>query len=158
VIHHGGKLYKPTVDTSTSNPVSAANMRKIFERIEKSNYLPQGTPGHGFNGYFQTNMNKAAPLAQPALGVMQAIAHNLSLSTNQADLTTMMSSDANFLDPQRDYQTGIWGLPVHQKANGERFASRDYVQDTINAKFPLTLSMNSLATRVLFDNGEFLCP
>lgn len=132
---------------------NAGNMRKIFQRIEKSHYLPQGTAGHGFNGYFQTNMNKPTSLGQPALGVMQAIASNLSLSTSQADITTMMGSDANFLDPQRDYKTGIWGLPVHQKANGQRFAARDYIQETINAKFPLTLSINSLATRVLFDNG-----
>lgn len=42
------------------------------------------------------------------------------------------------------------GLPTHTKSNGERFSSRDYIQDTIKAKFPLTLSVNSLATRVLF--------
>jgi len=141
------------VYTISSNYASAANMRKIFQRIEKSHYLPKGTAGHGFDGYFQTNMNKPRSLAQPALGVMQAIAQNLSLSTSQADITALMGSDANFLDPQRDYKTGIWGLPVHQKSNGQRFASRDYIQDTINAKFPLTLSVNSLATRVLFDNG-----
>lgn len=128
-------------------------MRKIFERIEKNNYLPVGTAGHGFNGYFQTNMNKPTSIGQPVTGIIQAIAQNFSISTKQSDLVTLMGSDANFLDPKRDFKTGIWGLPIHGKANGERYSSRDYIQDTINKKFPLKLSLNSLATRVLFSNS-----
>lgn len=128
-------------------------MRKIFQRIEHNNYLPAGTAGHGFDGYFQTNMGKVTSLGQPILGMMQAIAQNFSASTAQADLTTMVQSDPNFLDPQRDFKNGIFGLPRHQKPSGERYSSRDYIQDTIKANFPLTLSMNSLATRVLFDDG-----
>jgi len=132
---------------------NAANMRKIFERIEKNNYLPQGTAGHGFNGYFQTNMNKPASISQPVLGIIQAIAANFSKSTDQAQIASMMSSDPNGPDPKRDWTNGIFGLATHAKANGDRFSSRDYILDTIKAKFPLTLSINSLATRVLFDSG-----
>ena len=128
-------------------------MRKIFERIEKNNYLPQGTAGHGFNGYFQTNMNKPASISQPVLGIIQAIAANFSKSTDQAQIASMMSSDPNGPDPKRDWTNGIFGLATHAKANGDRFSSRDYILDTIKAKFPLTLSINSLATRVLFDSG-----
>tara|TARA_R110002003_G_scaffold40_11_gene2743 strand:+ start:31715 stop:33070 length:1356 start_codon:yes stop_codon:yes gene_type:complete len=128
-------------------------MRKIFQRIEKNNYLPANTAGHGFSGYFQTNINKPTSIGQPVLGIMQAIAANFSLSTTQADLTNLMGSDANFLDPKRDWQTGIWGLPVHAKASGERYSSRDYIKDTTDKQFPLTLSLNSLATRVLFSTS-----
>lgn len=136
---------------------SADNMRKIFERIEKNNYLPKGTAGHGFNGYFQTNMNKPASIGQPVLGIAQAIAQNFSYSTAQADILTRMGSDANYLDPQRDWTTGIFGLPQHTKANGDRYSSRDYIQDTIQKKFPLKLSTTSLATRVLFDLNSTSC-
>jgi choline dehydrogenase len=132
---------------------SSDNMRKIFQRIERNNYLPVGTAGHGFNGYFQTNMTKPASIEQPVLGIAQAIAQNFSLPTNQTELTTLMHSDANFLDPKRDFKSGIWGLPVHAKANGERYSSRDYIQDTVNKGFPLKLSLDSLATRVLFSNS-----
>jgi choline dehydrogenase len=136
---------------------SADNMRKIFERIEKNNYLPKGTAGHGFNGYFQTNMNKPASIGQPVLGIAQAIAQNFSYSTAQADILTRMGSDANYLDPQRDWTTGIFGLPQHTKANGDRYSSRDYIQDTLQKKFPLKLSTTSLATRVLFDLNSTSC-
>lgn len=128
-------------------------MRKIFQRIEKNNYLPANTAGHGFNGYFETNMNKPTSIGQPVLGIVQAIAENFSVSTAQADITAQMGADANFLDPKRDWKNGIFGLPTHTKANGERYSSRDYIQDTIDKKFPLTLSMNSLATKVLFNNA-----
>lgn len=128
-------------------------MRKIFQRIEKNNYLPAGTAGHGFDGYFQTNMNKPGSIGQPVLGIIQAIAQNFSKPTDAAQITSMMGSDANFLDPKRDWANGIYGLPTHTKPNGDRFSSRDYIQDTIKAGFPLTLSINSLATRVLFSNS-----
>ncbi|KAF2112572.1 hypothetical protein BDV96DRAFT_601971 [Lophiotrema nucula] len=132
---------------------TADKMRSIFQRIEKNNYLPAGTAGHGFDGYFQTNMNKPASIGQPVLGIIQAIAANFSKSTDQASITSSMGSDANYLDPQRDWTTGIWGLPTHTKTNGDRYSSRDYIKDTIDKKFPLTLSINSLATRVLFSNS-----
>ncbi|KAF2180717.1 GMC oxidoreductase [Zopfia rhizophila CBS 207.26] len=132
---------------------SADNMRKIFERIEKNNYLPRGTAGHGFDGYFQTNMNKPDSIGQPVLGIIQAIAQNFSFSTTQSDIVAKMGGDANYLDPKRDQTTGIWGLPTHTKSNGQRYSSRDYIVETVNGKYPLTLSMNSLATKILFDNS-----
>ncbi|KAF2875323.1 choline dehydrogenase [Massariosphaeria phaeospora] len=132
---------------------SAGNMRTIFQRIEKNHYLPKDTAGHGFSGYFEVNMNKPTSVGQPVLGIMQAIAQNMSKPTDAAQIQTMMGGDANYLDPTRDWTNGIWGLPTHAKATGERYSSRDYVQATINAKFPLTLGVNSLATRVLFGNG-----
>ena len=45
-------------------------MRKYFVRIEKNNYLSKGTAGHGFDGYFQTNMNKPASVTQPMVSVV----------------------------------------------------------------------------------------
>jgi choline dehydrogenase len=145
--------YFQVLEKSKLTSTSSANMRKIFQRLERNNYLPVGTAGHGFNGYFQTNMTKPASIEQPVLGLAQAIAQNFSLSTNQTELTAFMRSDANFLDPKRDFKSGIWGLPVHAKADGERYSSRDYIQDTINKGFPLKLSLDSLATRVLFSNS-----
>jgi choline dehydrogenase len=35
-------------------------MREVFVRMEHNNYLPQGTPGHGMDGYFGTNMNNGS--------------------------------------------------------------------------------------------------
>lgn len=133
-------------------------MRKIFERIEHNNYLPNPTPGHGFDGYFQTNMAKPASVANPGLAAMQGVASSLGQDPNK--VVDYVNKDPNGLDPNRDQATGIFGLPSHTKSDGQRFSSRDYIVETLNAvnadgtkKYPLTLQMNSLATRVLFSNG-----
>ena len=34
---------------------NATGMRRYFERLEDCQYLPKGTPGHGFGGWLQTN-------------------------------------------------------------------------------------------------------
>jgi choline dehydrogenase len=33
----------------------AVNMRKYWERLEDNQYVANGTPGHGFSGWLQTN-------------------------------------------------------------------------------------------------------
>ncbi|CZS96848.1 related to choline dehydrogenase [Rhynchosporium graminicola] len=127
---------------------SHANMIEIFRRIEHNNYLPRGTPGHGFDGYFHVGLPKPTSIQEPGLSVMQAVASSFSLDPSK--VLQMVSNDSNFLDPTRDKQEGIWGLPSHIKPDGQRFSSREYINDTIAAGFPLTLSMNSLATKILF--------
>ena len=43
------------VDITGDSSWNPAHMRNIFKSIENNHYLPPGTPGHGFNGYFDTN-------------------------------------------------------------------------------------------------------
>ncbi|TLD28605.1 hypothetical protein PspLS_04265 [Pyricularia sp. CBS 133598] len=132
----------------------AENMRKLFERMEKNNYLTRGTPGHGFDGYFQTQMGtKQQARFGPLVGnrVMEIYAEDLGLTQNMTDLLTR---DPNELDPDRDQTQSIYGLVNHQYPNGARYSSRDYIQE--EARRPgsnLTVSTNSLATRVLFDTA-----
>jgi choline dehydrogenase len=129
--------------------VSPENMRKVFEKIEHNNYLPPDTPGHGFTGFFHTMMPTPSNIQNPGLSALNAAAESFGTQTSQ--LTEMLSRDPNALDPNRDHSTGIFGLASHQRANGVRWSSRDYIVDTMNAGFPLTLSINSLAAKVLFD-------
>ncbi|EHL00988.1 putative Choline dehydrogenase, mitochondrial [Glarea lozoyensis 74030] len=117
--------------------------------IEHNNYLPKGTAGHGFDGFFQTMMAKPSSVQNPGLAALNAAAASFGAQASQ--LTAMLSTDPNAVDPNRDQATGIFGLPSHTRSNGQRYSSRDYILDTINLKYPLTLSMNSLATRILFN-------
>src|SRR3569833_1962990 len=126
-------------------------MRKIFQRIEHNNYLPNGTAGHGFSGYFQASLTPVTDIGQPTRAVFEAMAKSLGL--DPAKLVDYSNTDANMADPKRDETQGIFGVPIHRYANGSRFSSRSYVQDTVKEGFPLTLSMNSLATRILWSNA-----
>ncbi|KAH6680917.1 choline dehydrogenase [Halenospora varia] len=130
---------------------NATEMRRIFMTIEKNGYLPKGTPGHGFTGYFETGLAKPTSLQNPGQQVMQAVAK--SIGADVSKVLDMVKADPNYDSPKRDQTEEIVGLPRHVKANGQRYSARDYIVETLNAKYPLTLSMNSLATRVLFGNS-----
>ncbi|KEZ46436.1 Choline dehydrogenase [Scedosporium apiospermum] len=145
------------VEVTGDESWKAENMREIFTRIEKNNYLPEGTPGHGFDGWFQTMMTSGfGPPGSggdgPANPVTESMASELGL--DPADVPELVSSDPNALDPDRDTTQGIYGLPRHQRANGQRYSSRHYILESIEEGIPLTLSVNSLATKVLFETSE----
>jgi choline dehydrogenase len=145
----GGKRNVANIEVRAKSEISPTNMRNVFMKIEHNNYLTRGTPGHGFDGFFQTMMTKPSSVQNPGLAALNAAAASFNAQSSQ--LTALLSTDPNVLDPNRDQATGIFGLPSHTRANGQRYSSRDYILDTINGKFPLTLSMNSLATRILFN-------
>ncbi|TEA16601.1 Oxygen-dependent choline dehydrogenase [Colletotrichum sidae] len=112
-------------------------MRQVFQTIEKNNYLPVGTPGHGFNGWFQTNMECTTSVTGPVAGVLTATANDLGQKTPH--LPQLVSRDSNELSPSRDTS---------------RYSSRDYILETINTRqYPLTLSQASLATKILFNTS-----
>ena len=103
-------------------------------------------------------MTPASLPVDPTLSILEAQVS--LLGQDPSKLTTMLGTDPNHLNPQRDQLQGIFGVPFHKKANGDRFSSRDYVMETINEvningsrKHPLTLLENALATRVLFSNA-----
>lgn len=129
-------------------------MRSIFTRIEHNNYMAQGTEGHGFDGFFQTFMATKAQGQGGALEgnmVMDAYASDLNLSMPMSDL---LQRDPNAASADRDTTSSIYGLVQHQYSTGARYSSRDYIQAAqTNASIPLTVSLNSLATRILFDTS-----
>lgn len=128
-------------------------MRTLFQNIEHNNYLTKGTAGHGFDGWFQTNLQAGFA---PDLALSRAEAAALGKDANQVQ--SMIGADPNFLAPDRDKQVGIWGLAFHQNAQGQRFSSRTRVQETLNNKqWPLTLKTNALATKILFDTNSTSC-
>lgn len=128
-------------------------MRTLFQNIEKNNYLTKGTAGHGFDGWFQTNLQAGFA---PDLSLSRAEASALGKDSNQVQ--NMINADPNFLAADRDKQVGIWGIAYHQNGQGQRFSSRTRVQETLNNKqWPLTLKTNALATKILFDTNSTSC-
>ncbi|KAK4149367.1 hypothetical protein C8A00DRAFT_38048 [Chaetomidium leptoderma] len=133
----------------------AENMHKIFTRIEKNNYLTKGAAGtanHGFDGFFQTQMGAMTQTKQggPMKGnsVMATFAKDWNSTLSMSDL---LIRDPNEINAARDQTSSIYGQVSHQFANGNRYSSRNYVQDAVKAGANLTVSLTSLATKVLFD-------
>jgi choline dehydrogenase len=130
-------------------------MHKIFTKIEKNNYAPRGTANHGFDGYFQTQMGAMTQSKQtgPLQGnsIMATFAKDWNATLSMSDL---LIRDPNEIGPARDQTSSIYGQVSHQYANGNRYSSRDYVQAAVTAGANLTVSLTSLATRVLFDTAS----
>ncbi|GKT49548.1 uncharacterized protein ColSpa_09729 [Colletotrichum spaethianum] len=71
------------------------------------------TPGHGFDGYFETNLgNGSQYLSNP--GVMDVPkSYARSIGQDPERLVKMLGSDGNFLGEDRDTTEGLWGLSFH---------------------------------------------
>jgi choline dehydrogenase len=129
-------------------------MNKIFVKIEKNNYSPKGDPMHGYDGYFQTNMGSMAQARSGALTgnkVMEEYAKDMGVSSWK--MSDLLTRDPNELKEGRDNTTSVYGLVSHQYANGNRYSSRMYIQEAVTAGQPITVSLTSLATKVLFDTS-----
>ncbi|VBB83559.1 Putative GMC oxidoreductase [Podospora comata] len=142
-----------TGDTSW-NPTA---MRSIFARIENNHYLPSGTPGHGFNSYFDTSMSdESVWVGQDDMTTVMAEAAD-HLGQDPLNIVDHLTADVNALDPARDQSVGVFGSAVHSDENARRFSSRDLVLETASAltaagkkKYPLWIQLNTLATKVTF--------
>jgi choline dehydrogenase len=137
---------------------SGKDMRRIFQKIEHNNYLPANTTGHGFTGWLQTNVADAAAYAAGTLRLSVFQAALKIIGWNSDAVLDYITGDGNYLSPTRDQTEGLWGLPFHVTPNWKRFSPRDYILETLNVttangtqKYPLHLQLESLATKVLFD-------
>lgn len=140
---------------------SGREMRRIFEKIEHNNYLKPGTPearGHGFRGWLQTNIGgKSVYERTLRLPVVQA---GLKLIGKDPEkVRDYITSDGNYDDPKRGFKEGLFGLPFHVSKSWRRFSPRDRIlaitaATTANGKkkYKLDLQLNSLATKVLFED------
>ena len=94
----------------------------------------------------------------PRIKVIQAALR--LLGKDPTKVIDYLVSDANFLSPKRDKTQGLFALPFHVTKTWKRFSPRDRIlatrserQEDGTLKYPLHLQLNSLTTKVLFDNG-----
>lgn len=136
----------------------AANMRKYFVRMENNRYLPKGTPGHGFDGWLATIDTPAGWAGEENDGtkISRELAKGMGISTE--DLPSQLASDINADTPDRDRRQQFASLVSHADEDGFRSSPNNYIRATIAdaKKYPLTLKMESLVTKVLFDTAPSL--
>jgi choline dehydrogenase len=142
-----------------SSDWSSSNMRQYFTAIENCTYLPQGTPGHGFGGWLQTER------ASPTLGLTDAKLHQQILAASQAfaasegnglgttvtELADLLKSDLNSADSQRDATEGLFLVPLATKG-GVRNGPRELILQTAAQTPNLSVMTNTLATKVIFND------
>lgn len=140
---------------------SAEEMRGIFQDIENCHYAANGTEGHGFGGWLDSSREGDADwvgAAADGTALLRAVTRAVGgapANTTDADLGELVRRDNNdAMDPDRDQATGVFGLLSHMTPDGRRRAPAHYIRETLDAghdRYPLTVELDALLTRVVFD-------
>ncbi len=133
-------------------------MRKVFTTIEKNLYLRpnESRAGHGFDGFVNLGQGDSNYyLQQPGrLALLSHLAEDLvGHSVDQAAALDYLERDCNYLGASRDKAAEPFGLPNHYDNKGTRWSPRDLVKATMAKTDKLTLAIESLATKILFDKS-----
>jgi choline dehydrogenase len=135
---------------------AAENMRKYFVKMEQNQYLANGTAGHGFNGWVATTIGDSSwTTASGDLKTMGEVIAKVA-GQNSSQLTDLANKDMNALDAGRDQSTGLFSLVSHADKNGIRSGTNTYLKATLAdpAKFPLTIQLDSLVSKILFNDDK----
>ncbi|KAF2666624.1 alcohol oxidase [Microthyrium microscopicum] len=138
---------------------TAQNMRKYLAKIEKNLYAPTGSAAHGFDGWLSTtdsDLSWTKNESLPATKIMKELAK--LLGHKESDATTLAKTDILGDYPNRDQISSLYSMVQHQDRAGKRSSPNNYIKATLSdpKKYPLTVQLNSLVTRVLFANGTKL--
>jgi choline dehydrogenase len=131
---------------------SHENMRKYLIRLEKTHY--NSTSTHGHDGWLDMTMldpGYATSADAKQLSELAAQAAGLDIM----DAPSLLQRDMNGEQPNRDNLVGPFGGVSHINPNGRRSSPGYYARDTAkNGRYPLTISLNTLATKIIFDKTD----
>lgn len=148
---------------------NAGNMRKYFQRLERSRYLPNSVVGHGFDGWLETSLTELSLAVEDtkllsliiAAGTAMGKGLLAKLITTVTGLAEVLLLDINAYTPKRDSIQGLYQVPIavtytEKKRNGPR----DFILATANArnsdgsrKYHLDIKLNTLVSKILFDTS-----
>ncbi|KAH7324019.1 GMC oxidoreductase-like protein [Rhexocercosporidium sp. MPI-PUGE-AT-0058] len=154
--------WQNVVDLTGDKSWTADNMRKYFVKLENDHIVPKGTVGHGFSGFLDLSTSTDLANNPHATEVLQTTAELFGQDSTDIVKLLMNDTDLNNNAPNRDQQVGLFGLPRHSDVRGRRVSARNAVVNVWNAtnpngskKYPLTVSLRSFATKILFDQSGY---
>lgn len=145
----------------------AKEMRKFFVRLERNLYIEDHNSdkakGHGFGGYLSSNYNELElfGIQTSLLDFIRELFRRIGQSApgTASDLWAFLrNKDLNGQKPDRYAGNQMYTSTVHVDEKRRRSSARTYLRITLDAKYengtrmyPLTVSLNSLATKILFE-------
>jgi choline dehydrogenase len=138
----------------------AGNMRQYFQRLENCTYADVSEAaknGHGYSGWLTTS-TVDPDLAIGDMQIMETVMDAALRGGCAGIIERIFSRRKLHFDPNDQRNTGAEGLTSRiplATANGKRNGTREYIR-RVQKEFPgfLTVRMNNLATRVLFDGDR----
>jgi choline dehydrogenase len=147
---------------------SASNMRRIYEKLEKVDYIRVGNPGHGFNGWLGVgradvtlalNDTKLLAMGLNTASKMGQGGPLVSIAEGAVNLGRILAGDANSGSAGRDQTEGVYNIPLAEY-NYKRNGAREFVMQVYNEKtilgakrYSLDIMTDTLVTKVLFSDG-----
>ncbi|KAH7112092.1 hypothetical protein B0J11DRAFT_554216 [Dendryphion nanum] len=137
------------------------HMRRHLMNLENCTYVPRGTPGHGFDGYLESSqMNPTVITGIQSANVARFLS-NLFRETegietdNVQYMSELLRRDINKIDNNRYESSLNFMLPLAiSPTTGSRSSIAHYINRVVRAGHPLTTSLNSLATKILFEDCD----
>jgi len=143
-------IVNKTGDTSWE----ANKMRKYWKEIENNDYMPAGDPAHGYTGYLSTmaaNNDWAKNASLPGTKILKKMAEITGQDPSKA--ADLVNSDILGDYENKDEITSFYNMVQHADAKGMRSSPNNYIRATLAdpAKYPLTVKLHTLVTKVLFN-------
>lgn len=148
-----------TGDTSWNG----STFQRLFEKIEHCNYLPNSVVGHGFTGWFWTELTSLLTAVQDLKVVSIIVSAGSALGMNLVDiavgtitgLAEVLLKDLNA--PGSTITPGPYQIPLSMK-NSERAGARNWILEVANAvddngdrMYHLDIKLHTLVTKIQFD-------
>lgn len=134
------------------NSWSAENMREYLIKLEKVHY--SSTYKHGHAGWLDMTMLDSGYTTSPDAKQLSMLAAEAA-GYSAADTPSLLQRDMNGDQPNRDNLIGPFGGVSHVNPNGRRSSPGYYLRDTVaEGKHPITLSLNTLATKIIFEKKD----
>ncbi|KAL0935551.1 Oxygen-dependent choline dehydrogenase 4 [Colletotrichum truncatum] len=136
---------------------SHQHLRRHLMDLENCTYVPQGTPGHGFDGYIESSMgNSTSGLTSPnaALFVEEMFRQAEGIEVDGVEhMAELLLRDLNRIDRDRYENNFLFLTPAAiSPTTGGRSGVAGYINQVVAAGHPLTVSLHSLATKVLLED------
>ena len=128
---------------------SHEHMREYLVRLERVHY--NSTSKHGHDGWLDMTMLDPGYTTSADAKQLSELAAQAA-GFKAADASSLLQRDMNGNQPNRDNLVGPFGGVSHINPNGRRSSPGYYARDTANEGiYPLTISLDTLATKILFD-------
>ncbi|KAI9150571.1 Oxygen-dependent choline dehydrogenase 4 [Paramyrothecium foliicola] len=131
-------------------------MRRHLIALENCTYVPRGTPGHGFDGYIQSSLgNSTTGLTSPnsARFVEEMFRQAEGIEVEGvAHMAELLLRDLNSIENDRYEDALMFVTPAAlSPSTGARSGVATYLNQVVAAGHPLTISLHSLATKILLE-------
>ncbi|KAL1382785.1 hypothetical protein HDK64DRAFT_295158 [Phyllosticta capitalensis] len=158
--------WEAVADLTGDSSWSGSTFQRLFENIEKCEYLPNSVVGHGFNGWLYTSLTSLLTAVSDLKVVSVILSAGSAMGIDIAGtlvgtvtgLAEVLLKDVNA--PGSTISTGPYQIPLAMNsANSTRGGARDRIMQVANAvnsdgsrKYQLDIKLNTFVTKIRFDN------